>query len=151
METRSVCGAVTSVQYPMSELHQYLHPVPILDQIGPNSSRNPPPPNTPTHTAPSPAKPPPSPNLHGPHCRLTSCLGDSLRREEMRWKKRRAGMRMSPWGAEKSRKWCSEIHRFKNEQQAGREREREQEKDREGEKNQKNRAGRGRKVSEMRK
>lgn len=28
-------------------------------------------------------------------------------------------MRMSPWGVEKSRKWCSEIHRFKNEQQAG--------------------------------
>lgn len=28
-------------------------------------------------------------------------------------------MRMFPWGVEKSRKWCSEIHRFKNEQQAG--------------------------------
>lgn len=41
-----------------------------------------------------------------------------LRREEMRWKKRRSGMRMSPWGVEKSRKWCSEIHRFENEQPA---------------------------------
>lgn len=28
-------------------------------------------------------------------------------------------MRVSPWGVEKSRKLCLEIHRFQNEQHAG--------------------------------